>query len=45
MTKLIIAITNFDKTKEKDVLELLASFAKKTKIPIKDIHYVIKEET
>jgi hypothetical protein len=45
MTKLIIAITNFDKSKEKDILELLATFATKAKIPVKDIHYVIQEET
>lgn len=45
MTKLIIAITNFDKSKEVDVLTLLATFAKKYHIPTKDIHYVIQEET
>lgn len=44
MTKMIIAITNFDKSKEKAVLELLVDFAKKTKIPTKDIHYTIQEE-
>lgn len=44
MTKLIIAITNFDKSKEKAVLDLLATFVKKQKIPMKDVHYVIREE-
>jgi len=42
--KVVIAITNFDKKKEKELLELLVDFAKKTHIPLKDIHYTIMEK-